>query len=200
MDEQQIKEIAQKVYDENQKKGQFGVFKVPNHVHNGVDSPLINQDNIISGTYSSVGLTSTTSEIFTVETFPSVNEITLHGVASNGSGKKASLSGFAAIGNCFQYGAVSGSVSLVQLNVGSYSDVVQSSSSIYIDTSDLAKTRVNASGNTLATGTPSYIVYVADDTATIVASLQILRWSDTSITFQSVLGASWYIACYLTMS
>lgn len=200
MDEQQIRDIAQKVFDENLKKGQFNVFKVPKHVHNGIDSPLISQDNIVSGTYSCAGLTTSTSEIFTIETFPSVNEITLHGIASNGSGKKASLSGFAAIGNCFQYGAVTGSVSLVKLNGGSYSDIVQSSSSIYVDTADLAKTRVNASGNTSATGTPSYIVYVLDDTATIVASLQILRWSETSITFQSVLGASWYITCFLTMS
>jgi len=46
MDEERIKQIAQQVYDSNTKRDQLSTLKVPRHVHNGIDSPLIPTDKI----------------------------------------------------------------------------------------------------------------------------------------------------------
>lgn len=204
MNEEQIREIAQEVYDQNQDKGRLSNFKVPFHVHNGSDSPRISQDNVVPGTYATAGITSSTSEIFTIETFPSTDTITLHGIAYDSSAspstKKAHLNGSASIGNVFAYGNSNGaSVSLIQMQNGTYVDIAMSSSSIYIDTSDLTKTRVNAAGTDFSGGA-SYLIYVTNDVGTVVASMIILDWSETSITFQTTLATNWKTTFFLTMS
>ncbi len=46
MDKQEMRSIAEQVFSEKLSQGQFSAFKIPNHVHNGIDSPRINQSNI----------------------------------------------------------------------------------------------------------------------------------------------------------
>lgn len=46
--ETQIRNIAQKVFDENQTSDQFAVSQTPFHTHNGADSPRISFGNLIN--------------------------------------------------------------------------------------------------------------------------------------------------------
>jgi len=41
MTEEQVRQIAQQVYQENQTNAQFAPTKLPLHIHNGVDSPTL---------------------------------------------------------------------------------------------------------------------------------------------------------------
>lgn len=206
MDENKYRVIAQEVYDQNQAKNQNTTFVVPKHVHNGVDAPRLNMDNIDSGTFSMIGLKSVASEIFTIETFPNVTSISLYGIAADGLGKKATLQGSAFIGNCFAYGSQAGNISYFSLVGGRYSDIIQTSSSAYFDTTTAAfdgtSIGVNSSGS-LGTGVNEYLIYVADRTSPtpiVVASMRIISWTNNTITFQTVLAANWYVAFYLSMS
>lgn len=203
MDEDKIKQIAQQVYQENQAKNQNTTFKVPKHIHNGVDSPAVNQDNIVAGTYSMCGITETSSEIFTIETFPNVNNISLYGIAADALGRKATISGEAFIGNCFAYGDQGGgSVTYIKLTGGQYSNIIQTAISAYFDTTtttfDTTHVRVNASGS-IGTGINDYLIYVKD-AVNVVASMKIVSWTDNTITFQTVLTSPWYVTYLLAMS
>lgn len=198
-----MRQIAQEVYDQNQTKNQNTTFVVPKHIHNGVDSPRVNQDNIDPGTFSICGLKSVSSETFTIETFPNVTNILLYGIATDGLGRKATLNGSAFIGNCFAYGASAGNVSLVKMIGGQYSNIVQTSSGTYFDTTtstfNTNTVGVNSSGNT---GTGSdYIIYIEDTvSSTVFASMRIISWTNNTITFQTVLATNWYVDFFLSMS
>ena len=202
MNEEQIRQIAQSVYDQNQAKNQNTTFVVPKHVHNGVDAPRINQDNIDTGTFSMCGVSSLASETFTIETFPNVTNISLYGIAADGLGRKASLQGSAYIGNCFAYGNQAGNLSYLSLVGGQYSNIIQTGASAYFDTTtstfNTSTVKVNASGS-IGTGVGDYLIYVFDGT-NIVASMKIISWTNNTITFQTVLAANWYVTFFLSMS
>lgn len=202
MDETKFREIAQEVYDQNQAKNQNATFVVPKHVHNGVDSPRISQDNIDAGTYSAINLISSKSETFTIETFPNIDHITLYGVAADGLGRKATINGSAFIGNCFAYGNQGGgSVSYVNMVGGQYSNIIQVCNSAYFDTTtstfDTAHVKVLAAGSVGAN--VGNLIYVFDGT-NIVASMLIVSWTENTITFQTTLATNWYVNFYLIMS
>lgn len=44
--EEKIRQIAMQVFQQMQSKQQYGAFKLPNHEHNGIDTPRINPVNI----------------------------------------------------------------------------------------------------------------------------------------------------------
>lgn len=207
MNEEKIKQLAQEVYDQNQAKNQNTTFVVPKHIHNGVDAPRLNIDNIDSGTFSMFGVTISSSGTFDIETFPNVDHITLYGIAADGLGRKATINGSAFIGNCFTYGAQGGaSISLFTLVGGQYSNIIQTSSSTYFDTTtaayDTTSVGVAASGST-GTGIDDYLIYVPDRTSPtpiIVASMRITGWTNNTISFQITLAANWYVKFFLSMS
>lgn len=199
MDENKIRQIAQQVYQENQSKNQNTTFKVAKHVHNGIDSPTISQDNIQAGTFSIGGFTSTTSETFTVETFPNIDTISLYGIAFDGLGRKALINGQAYIGNCFRYGIQSGNY--ITLVGGQYDSIAQTANSVYFDTTGAFNTtdvRVNVASN-LGTATNDYLIYVKD-AVNEVATMKIISWTNNTITFQTVLAANWSVTFFLSMS
>ena len=210
MDEEKIKkiaeEVAQKVYDTNQSTNQFNLSKISNHIHNGVDAKRISQDDVEAGTYALFGFNSVASEIFTIETFPNIDTITLHGIAADGLGRKASFSGSAFIGNCFQFGSATGNYFTLK---GSYADIIQSSSSAYFDTTftdpategtfNTTNVRVNATGSAGIGGVSPAIVYVKD-AVNEVAVCRIIKWTETTITFQTILAANWSITAFVTLS
>jgi len=201
-DENQIKKVANGVFSANQNRGSMTSFKNSNHTHNGSDSPRINQDDVEPGSIMSLGFTTSTSEIFTIEIFPGINQFILNGISANGLGQKASLTGSAAIGNTYRFGNSASSTSYVKANGGQYGGIIQNSSSVYIDTTDLTKARVNATGNTgdASTGGTAYIVWVQDAVPAVVASLSVIDWTNTTIKFQSVLATNWYITAFLNLS
>ena len=198
MDENKIREIANQVYQENQAKNQNTTFVVPKHIHNGVDSPRVSQDNIESGTYAVVNLISSTSETFTIETFPNIDHLTIYGIAADGLGRKSIINGVAFIGNCFAY--ENGSGSYINLK-GQYSNIIQSCNSAYFDTTgafDTTDVRVNAAGS-IGTGGLDALIYVKDN-VNEVATMKIVSWTNNTITFKTTLAANWYVNFYLSMS
>jgi hypothetical protein len=206
MDETKFREIAQEVYDQNQAKNQNTTFVVPKHIHNGVDAPRVNQDNIDTGTFSMCGLESVSSETFTIETFPNVTNISLYGIAADNLGRKATLQGSAFIGNCFAYGNQGGTnVSYISLTGGQYSTIIQTCSSTYFDTTvafGSTAVGVNASGS-IGTGIDEYLIYVNDRTSPtpiVVAAMKIISWTNNTITFQTTLATNWYVKFFLSMS
>lgn len=47
MNEDQIRQIAQDIYDKNQSTNQWNVSKIPLHVHNGVDSNKVKYTDLL---------------------------------------------------------------------------------------------------------------------------------------------------------
>lgn len=197
-----MKKIAQEVYEQNQAKNQNTAFKVQRHIHNGVDSPRLNQDLIDNGSvYTTTMLSSVASETFTIEVVNGINNIVLYGIAfdtsASPSTKKAVLNGGAQLGNCYSYATTNGvSVSLLKTVGATSATYTQNSTSIYIDTSALTNTKVNATGGADAN---AYLIYVNDGT-NIMASAQIIDWKNNSITIRVTLAANWKIQYWLTMS
>ena len=198
--EEQIRQIAQRVYDENQAKNQNTSLKVARHIHNGIDVPRINQNDVVNGAVWVAGLTSISSETFTMEIVNGINNISLHGIAYDTSSspavKKSTLNGNAQFGNCFQYATSSGT-SYVQTVGAKASQYSQTSSSIYINTADLTATKVFATGGT---DSSAYLAYVLDETGTVMATIQIIDWKNNSITIQVVLATNWTVIYFLTLS
>jgi len=198
-DEEEIKRIAQNVYNQNQISDKFSVSQTAFHRHNGTDSPKVKQGDIIPGTTSAVHLGSNATEVFTLDTTQNITLIALKGVATNGLGQKALLNGNAQLGNCFMYG-VGALVGSNVRTIGTYEPFLQVCNAAYIDTLVDISDPLNPVTNNRVMAKGSYIVYVLDDTAALVASMQIIDWTGTSIRFETYLAANWSIDFFLTMS
>ena len=105
--------------------------------------------------------------------------------------QKAVFNGTAQIGKCYEYN-FSGNITNIPTIGGSYEQFLQMGSDIYTDNSNILHTRVNASDK--------YLVYISDYTGTIVASIQIIKWTGTSIVFNITVAPQWQISWYLSMS
>ena len=213
MKEEDIKNLIQSELANNRQQNQFTVTPTSFHTHNGIDSPRVKQNNIINGTTSAAHLETLTSEIFTLDTIQNITQLTLCGVALNGLGQKASLNGNAQLGKCFLYSPSSISLSEITTNGGSYEPFLQTFSETYIDTSFTtavigATTVLTSTGlaNARVLAGEGYIAAVADQNytdATLppnIATLSIIKWTGSSITFKSVLAANWHINFFLSMS
>lgn len=196
--EEQIKQIVRQELSQSKQGNQFNVSQTSFHTHNGIDSQKIKQSNIIPSTTSVAHLLTQTSETFTIDTLQNITQLRLDGIASNGLGQKASINGSAQLGNCFLYSPTTVSVSELTTQGGSFEPFLQTFNEIYIDTTDLTNTRILAS--------EGYIAAVADQNYTNtalppnIATLEIIKWTGSSITFKSTLATNWFINFFLSMS
>ena len=198
MQEDQVRQIAQEVYNQNNFGSQFTVSSTSFHTHNGTDSQRIKQNDVINGTLSMVNATTLASEVLIINLVQNINVLTLHGIAANGLGQKASITGTAQLGKCYIYNWA-GDVTTIPVTKGKYQSYLQSCSSTYLDASDIANVRVSATGTNIVPNT-DYIAYVLDNTGTVVASMQIIEWTGSSIKINTHLETNWYIKWYLSMS
>jgi hypothetical protein len=201
MDENKVKQIAQQVYAQQNTTKQFSVTQTSFHTHNGTDSPKVQADNIIPLTTAILPIYSIVSENnLIVNTFRGFTQLTLHAIAANGLGQKATINGLAQLGKCYIYNW-QGSVKNIPTTGGTYEQFFQTSNAAYLDANNAANIRVAISGDSLFGGqTQGYFAYVTDNTGSVVASVQITSWTGTQVAFNVYLATNWYIKWYLTMS
>ncbi len=193
--EQQIREIVQEELKKSGQGNQYNVTPTSSHTHNGIDSQRVSHNNIIPSTTSLISLNTFASENLTLETIQGITTITLNGIAADNYDQavtsKATISGHAQLGNCFEYKQTSVSSTYIKA-VGNQKSFLQASNSMFIDTTDLTKTKVFA--------TDAHLLYVADGAGNLVAQVEIIKWATNSITFQITLATHWQIFWYLSMS
>lgn len=194
MDKNEIQKMIQDEINAYMKAKQFTVSKIPNHLHNGTDSQKISEADLIPAPTYATFLTENVSETFTITNLPAtLTSVTFSGIAydssSSPASKKALVFGNVIFQNCF---TISGSGTSFPVNNLNGISLIQTGSSIYMDTSDLTKTRVGTSS--------AYFVYVINDSGTVVASLIISSFSRGILSITSALSANWIIQGTLTLT
>ncbi len=183
----EARDEAIKVYEEMATK--FGVASIPVHTHNGIDTPMIPEDNVFP-TNKLAGLLQLSnptglpdSDSFTFKNVNNITRISFHGYAANNASapatQRASITGEVIFGRCFYMNGVGPSISLDTNGPGI--PFVQSSSSMFVDETDLTT-------NTVVTG--PYLAYAGDPTDDL-AILTLNTYTDNSLTFDILLGPQW---------
>lgn len=186
--ENKMTDVANKVYATRQSSDVFSSLQTSSHVHNGVDSPRINQKDLALGTKFQLQcqlIPGGTTDFFTLSGVSNPTSMTFYGFAANNAGgggatKKATVNGRADFGPC----TISLSTSLSG-GANFPVDFIQCSSATYFDTSALNKTTVLISGLNL--------VYVADEAGTLRASITVTSFDNQSITMTGFVDTGWQI-------
>ncbi len=193
--EEQISKIVQEIYQKNATSREFSVSTTNFHTHNGTDSQRVKQNDLINGTTSIISLNIFATETDILDTIQNVTQITLNGIASNNYGQavsqKAVLNGHAQLGNCFNYSQTTVNSTHIK-TIGNYKPFLQTFDSMFIDTTDLTKAKVGAGAG--------HFVYVLDGGGNVVAQIDIIKWTGTSIILQTTLSTHWQVFLYLSMS
>lgn len=190
MDEQKLKNLIDQQIDSYMKAKQFSVSKIPNHTHNGTDSVQISESNILPSPTFGAFLVENVSETFFLTNLPeTLTQLTFNGIAANNAAdlslpgtKKALCTGQAIFRNCFGF---VGAGSEIPVGVGQSLSLIQTTSSMYIDEATLANTGVAVSG--------LHILYVIDETDTVVASLSVSSFNRGRLTIESHVESGWAI-------
>ncbi len=183
MEDQEIENLKMKIDNlNNQLTDLQGKFTY--HTHNGIDSSRINLGNTTPNNKFVTGFVS--SDGGSTETFSAgiINptSIQLFGIALDGLGARALITGNAQLGQGF---ITDGS----NITYPSESGVIQACCSMY-----------NSSTTTrVATASP-YIGYVVDDTGTVKATITIDSFTNTSFTISAVLATNWTVSCNLIIT
>lgn len=188
---EQAKKFANKNYES-------GAPKVPPHAHNGIDNLRIQGQDIIYNSKGRINLlatppSATGGDIVKVQTISNPTSIIFHGVASYPYGgsttKKATISGRAELGKCYETTTTIGKNLLQDVTV-----IYSSSATLFTGTTagvfTTTDTTVYASNNALAT--------VDGTNATVL--IDIISWSNTSITIRSQLGTDWRCTGYILIT
>lgn len=188
MDEQQIRKI---VKDEMEQNYRSGSPRIPPHQHNGNDNLKISSGNIIPSIVGNATIISVESEIFTIKTIQNPSTVMFNGWAANNAGGggatlKALITGSAQLGPGYNFISFSNSL----LVPGKKVNIIQGCNSIYIDTTNLANTRVALDSGDL--------VMVTDGTNQ-VAKATVLSYGNNSVTIQTVLSTNWQIQGVFTI-
>lgn len=173
-----IRQIAQEVYDKEGTK--YGVAQVPNHTHTGIDTNRINYKDIIQGNKYISLLTQDTSEEVVIGGVFNPSRIVFQGFAANNADgspatKRTLINGEINFGNCLGFTDLTPPYTVSTSGPGK--PFTQSCNSIYVDSSDLTKTRVFVSqGVDVAIG-PLFI-YADDDLGTPFAYGQLTSYNN----------------------
>ena len=194
MEKEEIKQIAKQVFSEMMASSQYKTADTTFHTHNGIDSPRINQENVVNNNkYVAIAVAS--SGLVTFNSISNPSALLFYGFAANNAGGgaatlKAMCTGNAQLGVCYSANN-SSATTTVTINPSSQSSFIQTSCAIYIDTTSLANTRVAASGTGSDPLTDRFI-YVTDG-STVVAEATVVMWDSQSITVNFTLAATWQI-------
>lgn len=181
------RDVAERVYEE--KAAKYRVAEVPFHKHNGFDSPKVSEDDIIitNKLNTQFQITNTSgapyTETFTLRNVKNVSRITFHGYAANNAAAPATLraviDGEVIFGKCNVFTGSGVFIDVTTIPPGT--PFVQGCSSMYIDSTNLANTRV---------GTAPYLAVVFNPGGVIV-SLILDSYTNNSLTFTAVLDTDW---------
>lgn len=189
-----IRSIVQDELQKNATKNQYGVSKIASHIHDGIGSQRIFQKDIIPNTKSSAflftTLTSGGTEIDSINNVPNLTSISFMGFAANnatgGSAtKRAIINGHAEIGTCSLTNGTNNYIPTSGISI------LQMSNSMYIDSTDLTKNRVAATNGNVVNGNYTGIFcYVIDDTNTVLVNT-VISYTNSILTFTTVLASGW---------
>lgn len=199
MDELKINSLIKKGIDDYMNQKQYNLSKIQNHEHNGIDSLRVNESNLINSNMYQLGIAMNANETFYIRGVSSFKSMTFYGIAANGGygvgphTKKATITGEVQIGAT--YGMSINSTGTTFQPAGYASNFSQSSTSIYVDTTDSSKMFVSASGAHFAR-------VINDSTGTEVASAKIDSITNNIIAITSTvnLADGWYIQGYMLFS
>ena len=176
-------------------KNQYGVSPIPNHVHNGTDSNRINQRDVIANVGYGTFLVIDASETFVIKNIPILRRLTFKGFAANNAisaaTKRVTSNGEANFGKFFSFTGTGSPIVVTIANVVPMS-FIQHCCSMYVDSTDLTKNRVNASG--------ANFMNSLDDTGATVCSLTLDSYINDTLTITSVVGTDWKIQGVLTLT
>lgn len=196
----EARQVATEVF--NKLGTQYGVGKVPIAVHDGTDTTQINQKNIIPGNKYGTLL-----QIFD-DGGPLTTTITLGGIANptriffqgfaanNADGspatKRAIINGEINFGTCFLFSDLTPPIAVS--TVGSGIPFIQSSNSMYVDSTDLTKNRVFTN--------PLSFIYALDDTGTVIAQCTAITYNNQLglLTITCTVGLNWKIQGAFTIT
>ncbi len=188
MDEAKVRQIVGEMLSQQAFADAFTTNKTPNHSHNGIDSPSINQVDILpNNKFRTSLIVSGGTTVDTLSTgILNPTSIQLYGIASDGIGGRFSLAGRAEFGPGFETDGVSvfpiGTVpgpSLVVAEVCSY---------------------VFNRGSTTRVGAAGFLALGNDDSITQILKITITAWTSTSVTFESTVADGWTVTTFLLIS
>lgn len=166
---------------------QFGVNKTPTHTHNGTDSVQIQEVNVIKNIKYNFGIQINTEETFYIKAIPNLKSITFLGFAANNvsvaATKRGIVNGKAVFGKCFEFDSAGSTVTPTSSLIGK--EISQGSNYMFVDSTSLANNRVGFDSTLL--------VRVADNTATDVATLEVVSYNGKVIGITSTLESDWQI-------
>lgn len=179
------KEEAEKVY--NVRGTQYGVPKTPYHTHNGIDSALINENNILLGDKLNTQLFASNptgdpdSETLVLRNVPNVSRISFHGFAANNASGPASqravITGEIIFGRCYTFTGTGPNIFVTTNTPGE--PFRQACDFMFTDTADIENTRV---------GTAPVLAFALNSSASPVATMTLLSYTNNALTFQVDLG------------
>lgn len=188
-----MRQIAQQVYQENQTQTQFSANKVGVHTHNGVDSQRISQGSIIVGQKFCQNV-QITSGLATVNVVSNPTGAFFNGFAANNdpgpTTKRVLVNGIIQFGNCSN-GVVGQNLDNPPSS-GLQTSFAQGSNSIFIDQTDLTRTRVSASDD--------YFIYAVDQSGSIVVSATVISFDGNSFTINATVASGWTLTGVLTVT
>lgn len=184
MTEQDIRKIVRQEIATQKGSSSFTDLKLPNHSHNGLDSPRINLANAILNNKYQLSLSSDNSSgasaALASATFSAgiinPSSIKFFGFAYT-SVTKVLVNGASELGTCFTANAT---------NIISSPIVVEASSYGFL-------------GSSSTVGSAPYLAYV-ESASTQVARLTVSAWTNFSITFEIYLEAGWSLAGQLLIT
>jgi len=203
--QKEARDIAKKVYKEETDRSKYKVPQVPFHTHNGSDSALLKQGNLIKVNGFACQLTQTESETFYFVDVPSdISNLTVNGIAYNNSGvspsERSIVNGQAFFSRTYYFSGSGTRISLSNL-----------------DTTPTTGTGVNgrpfyqvSNGMTIEDGgttdvrvfTAPSLVYILDVSGALAIKLQIISVSPGVIEIEATVNEAdgWVLVAHFTFN
>lgn len=197
MDETIYRKIAQEEIQKYMNVKQYTYSKVPSHEHNGVDTSRINIKNLVMGVNQCSGLVSYSAnpavenrENYTFN-FSNPRQLIFHGYMANGSNGDGTVTGTtkrAIVNGTALFGTAENLSTLTPTPVTSIDSdgIIQGCSSMFIDASNIANTRV-------VQGT-AYLAYAADSSSNVIGSVSCIAFTPSSITVEFYVNVGYVLA------
>ncbi len=115
MIDERAKKVAMETYSDQNR--QYGVTKIPFHVHNGTDSAPVNETNLTLGTKLTTFLTTTVSNVFTLRNVPNIRRVVFH-FGGTGGGEVVIGHGEAVFGRCYGFTGTGEDITITTAGAG----------------------------------------------------------------------------------
>lgn len=175
-------------------KSRFQLNSIPYHVHNGIDSPKINEDNVVLTKKLLGFLILDSSETFTLAGVENVSRISFHGFAANNAdGSPATLraliTGEVVFGKCYQPIGAGETISVSTF--GNSLPFMQGCNYVYLDSTDATNTRVGVAQTSVELEDVGNLAYASGTTPEVLASLSLVSYDGANLRFNSTLASNW---------